>query len=110
MSTGGGATGEQRLASFALSIASKSNENNDLRARSTLLAAADGQGRNVRSARTRTFRGLVLATALIGRKSAPMLAIGPMLGGFGQCAVDPGAERENPAGAGLGPGLLRLVF
>lgn len=38
MSTGGGSAGEQRLASFALSIAEKSKEINDLHARSTELA------------------------------------------------------------------------
>lgn len=38
MSTGGGSSGEQRLAGFALSIAEKSKENEDLHARSTALA------------------------------------------------------------------------
>lgn len=37
MSTSGGSSGEQRLAAFALSIAEKSNENNDLLVRSTKL-------------------------------------------------------------------------
>jgi len=56
MSTGGGSSGEQRLASFALSIASKANKNKDLMARSTVLAEklrepikfrVPGQGRPV---------------------------------------------------------------
>jgi len=38
MSTGGGAAGEQRLASFALSISEKSLKNRDLAARSTALS------------------------------------------------------------------------
>jgi len=39
MSTGGGAAGEQRLASFALSISEKSNKNKELSVRSATLSA-----------------------------------------------------------------------
>lgn len=48
--------------------------------------------------------GLVPATALIGRKSAPMLAIGPMLGTLGQRAGDLWRRNRKPRRSGVGEG------